>query len=396
MGFFNSSFFTKKSSGNPQLNIAFPSVAQRDIIKQAADDMARINNTNRGAVLVNILTQALIPFDGTDAFIYQRALEDAANNEDAVHPYNSGIAAALEIIYDHLSSGVDRESAPIYGLPYVQFGYYMAVENDLHFYPRIPGAANPRVNLYRDFNIILRILNEDEDAQNVGTALAEEIISDRPKAAPYFQFILRNWDNLGDKLATYSFLVYLISSCEHWDDTPEQRMRLRSVCSYAASELKADKALRKKKKDQQIKDAILEEIPLAYGDTAILPNDWVLLNPGDTATSSYVGVIEIKNCPFDDFPHFAFFLNHPAYSLTDEEHDRFFSLAAAIRPELHEIKEAQVELKYNSDGGLANYDEYCVAPRIGFFNIQEENETTEFNPAPYGALIRRARKEEAN
>ena len=116
-----------------------------------------------------------------------------------------------------------------------------------------------------------------------------------------------------------------------------------------------------------------------------------MINGLDAENCPYAGVIEVRNSP--DAPHVVFLSAKPINDLTKAEREDVFDKASLYTPILSSIRNSEIELEYNDDGGVANLEEYNNSPRIGFFPIRESTMFSDANPAPYGAMIIRAGSE---
>ncbi len=81
------------------------------------------------------------------------------------------------------------------------------------------------------------------------------------------------------------------------------------------------------------------------------------------------------------------------FEMDETKRAEFMKLAIAEWPKLSDIQAREVKLQYGSDGDILNYKEYINAPVIGFFSVQDEASVRPSNPAPFGAVIKRAGKE---
>lgn len=358
-----------------QISVTFPSPDRRAAVQQLLADKAELEGLNKGAIASSILVDKLIPLTGEEREIFLACLP---NGKEAVYPDNSGIDNALELAFSYASmSTPSRYSADV--TEYVKLATKRAWKYELLIHGRI-SDDDPRVNLARDLRLIA---GDDPSAKGLFKLLSE----DRPEAYPFFNYVFENWERLNGNRNALSFLVYLCAACENRTDSAEDRQELLEACSIA-------QATRMSKKEsiqfaaKEAKAASMARIPIANDGTLVIPGSWTLINAANAKGCSYAGVIEVRNSP--DAPHVVFLSPKPINDLTKEEQESVFEQAALYVPFLTTIRNAEVELEYNDDGGVANRDEYNNSPRIGFFPIMDSTMFNDSNPAPYGAMIIRA------
>lgn len=358
-----------------QISVTFPSPDRRAAVQQLLADKAELEGLNKGAVASSILVNSLIPLSGEEREIFLASLP---NGEEPTYPDNTGIDNALELAFTYASMATDsRYSAD--PVEYLRLATKRSWKYEIRIHSRI-GTSDPRVNLERNFHLLTEYCPSAK-------GLLESLIEDRPKAYPFFNFIYENWKNLKGNRDALSFLVYLCAACENRKDSAEDRQELLEVCSIA-------EATRLAKKEsiyfagKKAKTSSMAKISIANSSTLIVPGSWTLINADKAQEYPYAGVIEVRNSP--DAPHVVFLSKKPVNEMTEADREEVFSRAALQAPILNSLRNMEVELEYNDDGGIANRDEYNNSPRIGFFSIRDSTIFSDSNPAPYGAMIVRA------
>ena len=358
-----------------QISVTFPSPDRRAAAQQLLADKAELEGLNKGAVASGILLNSLIPLSGEEREIFFACLP---NGKEPVSPDNSGIDNALELAFTYASmaSGSRYSADPI---EYLRFATKRSWKYGTRIHGRIE-ESDPRVNLERDLRLLVE---SDPSAKDLLESLGE----DRPKAYPFFNFIYENWKNLKGNRDALSFLVYLCAACESRKDSAEDRQELLEVCSIAeATRLAKKESIQFAGKKARISS--MAKIPIANNSTLIVPGSWTLINANKAQEYPYAGVIEVRNSP--DAPHVVFLSRKPVNEMTEADREEVFSRAALQAPILSSLRNMEVELEYNDDGGIANRDEYNNSPRIGYFSIRDSTMFSDANPAPYGAMIVRA------
>lgn len=364
-----------------QISVTFPSPDRRAAVQQLLADKAELEGLNKGAVASSILINSLIPLAGEEREIFFACLP---NGSEPIYPDNSGIDNALELAFTYASMATgSRYSAD--ATEYLRLATKRSWNNGIRLHCRIEDP-DPRVNLERDFHLIA---GNDPSA----TKLIELLAADRPEAYPFFDYICQNWERLKSNRDALSFLVYLCASCEHGADSAEDRQELLEVCSIAQATRTAKResiqfAAKKARAESMAK------VKIANGSTLVIPGSWTLINASEAQESPFAGVIEVRNSP--DAPHVVFLTKKPVNSMTDSDKEDVFSCAALQAPILVALRDKEIELEYNDDGGIANREEYNNSPRIGFFPIQDSTMFSTDSPAPYGAMIIRAGTEVPN
>lgn len=358
-----------------QISVTFPSPDRRAAVQQLLADKAELEGLNKGAVASGILLNKLVPLDGEEREIFFACLP---NGTEPVYPDNAGINSALELAFSYASMSTDsRYSAD--PSEYVKLATKRSWKYGIRIHSRI-NESDPRVNLERDFHLIAE---GDPSAQSLFALLSEE----RPKAYPFFNYVSEKWDHLRNNRNALSFLVYLCASCENRTDGAEDRQELLEACSIA----QATRMARRESIEfaaKKVKTTSMAKIPIANDDVLVVPGSWTLLNTSEAQKSPYAGVIEVRNSA--DAPHVVFLAAKPVNDLTGEEREKVIAEASLYAPILSTIRNSEIELQYNDDGGVANREEYNNSPRIGFFSIQDSTMFSDKNPAPHGAMIIRA------
>lgn len=396
MGFFASrSNLTGTVDGigkSTQIGVVCGSPSERAVLQQAIADSSELSGQSKAAVARDILHKALIRVDGDEGSIYENCLLDAARNAATVrYPEKAGICAALVSAYEQLAAGVDGRPHHDFGLPFVEYGRRMALENALTLHARLKSGEDPRFNLDRDFETLEEILC------GKGIGIPEQVrdaISGEGESPilPVFDLVLDNWSALKDYQATFRFLAYLMLATDNWQGTAAQRTGLRDVCVEVSKDVETERIRKEAERVRARRDAIMTDIPMADGAVATVPRSWIRVTPPEPGECHYAGAIAISNPGVEGTPHFVFFLDQPVHTISSEQEEEIVRGAIAEWPPLADIKAREVSLEYASDGGIANYEEYQKAPVIGLFPLAEAASVTEYSPAPYGAVITRAGK----
>ena len=358
-----------------QISVTFPSPAQRAVVQQLISDKAEIEGVNKGVIASSILQDVLIPLTGEEREIFVACLPNGSKPE---YPENTGIDNALELAFSYASMAVGSHlsSDPH---EFVTLATKRAWKYGTRIHTRIK-ESDPRVNLKRDLSCIAG--NDTAAAE-----LFELIDEERPEAYPFFNYVNENWSRLKNRRDTMTFLVYLCAASENRLDTAEDRQELLETCSIVqATRISKKQTIQASAMD--IKAASMAKIPIADGSILTVPGSWTLINAPEAKHCLYAGVIEVRNNMAA--PHVVFLSRKTVNDLTKDELEDIFAQACLQAPILSVIRNSEVELEYNDDGGIANREEYNNSPRIGFFPIRDSTMFSDRNPAPYGAMIIRA------
>lgn len=366
---------TREYAKSVQLNVTFPSPDRRAAVQQLLADKAELEGLNKGAVASGILLDRLVPLDGEEREIFFACLP---NGTEHAYPDNAGINNALELAFSYasMSTGSRYSADPS---EYIKLATKRSWKYRMLIHSRI-SDDDPRVNLARDFRLIA---GNDPSAKSLFELLDE----DRPEAYPFFDYVSANWERLNGNRNALSFLVYLCAACENRADSAEDRQELLEACSIAqATRLAKKESIQFAAKEA--KAASMARIPIANEGTLIFPGSWTLINAANAKDCSYAGIIEVRNSA--DAPHVVFLSQKPINDLTKDEQESVFEEATLYVPFLKAIRNAEVELEYNDNGGVANRKEYNSSPRIGLFPILDSSIFSNGRSAPYGAMIIRA------
>ena len=361
-----------------QMNVTFPSPAQRAAVQQLIADKSEIEGVNKGVVASSILMNSLLPLRGEEKEIFLACLPDGT---EPVYPNNAGIDNALELAFSYASMATGSQYS---GNPYEYLCF--ATKRAWKYKTRLHGyieGPDPRINLERDFCCVA-------ESDKSASGLFKLIKEDHPEAYPFFNYLFENWNRLKENQNTFSFLAYLCAASENRLDGPEDRQELLEVCSAVqATRIAKRESIKSAAKEFEL--ASMARIPIADNSILVIPGSWTLVNGEKASESYYAGVIEVRNSP--NAPHTVFLSPKPIGDLSENDRDAIFAQASLQAPILAAIRNSEVELEYNDDGGVANLEEYNNSPRIGFFSIRESTMFSDKNPAPYGAMIIRAGKE---
>lgn len=364
-----------------QMGVTFPSPDRRAAVQQLISDKAEIEGVNKGVVASSILENALIPLDGEERDIFMACLPFG---KEPVYPQNSGIDNALELAFEYAAMAPTGRYSADPG-QYLRLATKRAWVNQSRLHGPI-SESDPRVNLERDLRILADIVGLSKSEEDPIALLEEK----EPLAYPFFYFVSENWEELKNVRTTMSFLTYLCAAMQNREDSAEDRQELLETCAIAR---KTRIAMRQSIESEAlaVEESSMTRIAIAGDSIVVFPGSWTVLNASEAENCPHAGVIEVRNSP--NAPHIVFLTTKPVNSLTEEDEANILKRAFLQAPILKSINDAQVELEYNSDGGVANVEDYNNAPRIGLFPIQDSDMFSEKSPAPYGAMVIRPGKE---
>lgn len=376
-------------------NLVIPASGwQKKLIQQWVSDMCELTGEGKAEIYKRVLTERAVPVDGKEGDRIENVIADA-DDQDGTDPYpeKRGIGRGVEEAFDDLSAELDS-GYPFdgVGLPYLRMMMTISRNRQLKIHPPI-AKDDPRVNLnwYGEHQVIRPIEKAGRPIPNEVRAAFK--YDGAPAVYPVFQFVLRNWDLLASK-ETFSFLTYLSAATENWDDSPQERAMFTNASVQAHNARKQWEEEQSALAEKHYRDSVLVCYAMANGDYVKAPGGWRVVDPDTSAKCTHAGVVEVRNGERFSVPHFLFFLPYPINKMTKADKERIIQGANSVWPEgsISEIEDAKVNIKYGADGGILNYDEYLLAPQIGFFEIPDADTQQGINP-PTNAEVIRARKE---
>jgi len=99
------------------------------------------------------------------------------------------------------------------------------------------------------------------------------------------------------------------------------------------------------------------------------PSDWVELNYCKPECSLYAGVVEIKDGPRYNLPHFIFYSSKPINELSQEDCDTINELCCELYPIMRDVLNMHQDMKYDENGKISNLQDLKYIPFVGHFQI---------------------------
>lgn len=380
------------------------------IIESALANIAAARECSISDVIEDILIDSVIPADPYAAHYVSNVLYGRQFNADGTS-VKYGIREALEDIFATESMGSSWKARHDNNKPLVNFAKDLLMENGSTLRPNCFSAANQASesmhSLLDSWDSVCHSLEDcvrQRKANNLSTfdyekeaKYAREIERALHTDASFklfntFVFILQNWSLLGQLTHTFRFMSTAIALSIDWTDSRIEQFRFSSVCQEVMNGWTLAETAEKIAAEENLTDETHVSYQMANGDILKAPREWLVANPERGIFSKYAGVIEIKNGEAYEAPHILFFSDIPVDNNFDSKREaEVLNAATSIWPRLSEVLADEIELKYRSDGGVANMKDYASSPHIGLFNIFEED-CYPFGKPPYGTYIVRAQK----
>lgn len=378
-----------------QKKITFTSSGTKAIIERRADDIAELTGSTASKAIEEALVAQLLPNDERAASYVNAVLLGRKYALDGGWiPY--GVKDALADIFADASTGTNWRPRRNNCAELVRFADRLIVEHDA----TMMNLTSPleRYELASNLESAISALAKNADPIKVPDHAAQATIARdsllpainhgdaKPKLISHF--VVTNWDYLKDSTFTLRTMASLLDACEDWDDTPANRNEFQHLCELVLPQWTIDDAKKARKEEDRRRAAkSLIRYPISNGDYVLAPADWIELNPTDAPSATNAGVLTVKFGERYNAPIFLFYTQRNHRDLTRSDKDRLESLASERWPMLAQVKEDEVELVRNPDGGIANAAEVAAAPAIGMFQLYDEGKYPLGGEPPYGAKI---------
>ncbi|MBQ9001505.1 MAG: hypothetical protein IJ087_06595 [Eggerthellaceae bacterium] len=336
----------------------FSSLNNADVLKLAVKDESELaDGLSASNIVEGVLIDRYIPTEPrARRYVLEMFLTDAR-----VSPDNGpgGIASALERMCADLAAGGCCGTAYPHTKPVLD---YMN-----EFFTR----KNPRQQLTKDrnpdylvkcFEDLLSVLDDADEAVascpglsyvNDGRWMAAELSQGGYHLFNITGYIAQFALLLQNRADTFRFLVAMLNSVVHIEDTAADRFEFAAFCeAFCAEWAEYDRLLAEKKEPCDV----VVRYDLAGGDWVELPADYVLLNPADASTSSNVVVIEVRNGSEygrvihepsglrSGAPHFAHFQGKPASQTSPDDTAEIRRKILDVWPDFQDVLDDEAEL----------------------------------------------------
>lgn len=378
-----------------QKKITFTSTGAKSIIERRADDIAELTGTTASKVIEEALFTQLLPTDERAAsYVNAVLLGEKYALDGGWIPY--GVKDALADILAEASAGTNWRPRRNNCAELVGFANRLIVEHNAKL--KKPESPLDQYELASNFESTISVLEKNADPIKAPDYAVQAPIArnsllpaiNRGDAKPRLisRFLMTNWDYIKDSTFSLRTMSSLLDACEDWIDTAANRNEFQELCGLVLPQWAIDDSKRAQKEESRGHAAEnLVRYPISCGDYVLAPASWIELNPADASVATNAGVLSVKFGERYNAPVFLFYCGCEHRDLTQADRNRFESLAGERWPMLAQVKNDEVELVRNPDGGIANAAEVAAAPAIGMFPLYDEGKYPLGGEPPYGAKI---------
>lgn len=380
-----------------QKKMTFSSMAAKTVIERRAEDISELSNTTPSKVMEEALVNQLLPTDERAASYVNAVLlgkkYDLGGNGWVAY----GVKNALADIFAEASMGTNWAPKRNNCEELAKFADRLIAEHG----PKFKGSYASfdfYYELLSNFESTIAILEKSASRSGAPDHAAQAAIAKKSllpaiqqgEAKPRLisRFIVANWDYI--KCSTFALrtMASLLEACTDWMDTAANRNEFQQLCELVLPEWTVED-LEKRKKEETRNRATnnLVRYPISDGDYVLAPADWIEINPTDAPSATHAGVMSIRFGERYDAPTFLFYTQCEHRNLTESDRKHFERLAESRWPMLERVKQDEVGIKRNPDGGIANAAEVAAAPAIGMFPLYDEGKYPLGGEPPYGAKI---------
>lgn len=380
-----------------QKKMTFTSMATKTVIERRADDISELAGTTPSKVMEEALVNQLLPTDERAASYVNAVLLGKKYDLGGSGWVTYGIKNALADIFAEASMGTNWAPKRDNCEELIRFANRLIAEHGAQF-RRSSESLDFHYELLSNFDSTIAALEKSASQAGAPDHAAQAAFAKKSllpaiqqeKAEPKLisRFIVANWNFIKSSTFSLRAMASLLEACIDWADTAANRNEFQQLCELVLPEWTIED-LEKSKKEEARDRAMnnLVRYPISNGDYVLAPADWIEVNPADAPSATHAGVMSIRFGERYDAPLFLFYTQCEHHDLAESDRERFERLAESRWPTLARVKQDEVEIKRNPDGGIANAAEVAAAPSIGMFPIYDQNKYPLGGEPPYGAKI---------
>lgn len=131
----------------------------------------------------------------------------------------------------------------------------------------------------------------------------------------------------------------------------------------------------------------MKEIKMKDGKL-IMPQDYIVLNPGDEGKCRLAYVLECRNSAKYGIPHFIYMTDLDGEGAYDQLEKEMYPLCQDKWPQFQaEVLNKKVEVIRDENNHFVNAEEHLASPYPGIFRIYRDDEPEFQEDAPDGVMI---------